>query len=233
MAGCADHRIRTPTDSYPHRHRRIQVGNDVLSREARPCPAAPGDRTALHDLGEQLRLLLEKLLLVGEVVAEERERLDARATAEDDLCPSVGEGVQGREALEHAYGVVRAKHRNRRSDVDARRSRGYRGEHDVGRRHREVVRVVLADAEEVEADLLCQNALLDHMADGLGVRDRLTVLVVKVTEGVQTERQRELTSHCNRFLLAHAATATNELSNSARLIGLPNTGPSGSSIRPA
>ena len=36
-------------------------------------------------------------------------------------------------------------------------------------RHREVISVVLADAEEVHARLLGEDALLDHIADRLGV----------------------------------------------------------------
>ena len=60
-------------------------------------------------------------------------------------------------------------------------------------RQREVVGVVLADPEEVHADLVGEDALLDEVADRLGVRERAAVLVVgDVAEGVEAEDEREL-----------------------------------------
>ena len=67
--------------------------------------------------------------------------------------------VERREALEHAHRVVGAEHRHRRAEVDALGAAGDRGEHDLGRRDGEVVAVVLADAEEVEAELVGQHGL--------------------------------------------------------------------------
>ena len=49
---------------------------------------------------------------------------------------------------------------------------GDRREHDVGRRHGEVLAVMLADAEEVEADLIGQHALGDDVADHLRLRQQ-------------------------------------------------------------
>jgi len=54
----------------------------------------PGDRFALEQLGEEIDLLLEKILVVGKVVAEEWERLDAGTASEDDLRPAAGDSVQ-------------------------------------------------------------------------------------------------------------------------------------------
>ena len=42
-------------------------------------------------------------------------------------------------------------------------------EHHVAGRHREVVGVVLTDAEEVDADLIGEDALLDDIPDRLRV----------------------------------------------------------------
>src|SRR5262249_50615596 len=50
-----------------------------------------------------------------------------------------------------------------------------RGERHVARWHREVAGVVLADPEEVHPGLLGEDALLHHVADRLGVRQRLAV----------------------------------------------------------
>jgi hypothetical protein len=47
--------------------------------------------------------------------------------------------------------------------------RGDGSEHHVGGRHREVIGVVLADAEEVRADLVGMDPLLDHVPDRLGM----------------------------------------------------------------
>ena len=43
-------------------------------------------------------------------------------------------------------------------------------EHDLGRRDRELVAVVLADAEEVEAEPVGEHRLLDDVAQHLRVR---------------------------------------------------------------
>ena len=69
----------------------LEVRHDVLVVQRGAGRALPGDRAALEQLGEQVGLLLEQLLVVGEVVAEQRERLDARAAAEDDLGPAAGD----------------------------------------------------------------------------------------------------------------------------------------------
>jgi HxlR-like helix-turn-helix len=68
------------------------------------------DGAAPHQLGEEVGLLSEQALVVGEVVAEERERLDARAASEDHLGPTAGDRVQGRVALENAHRIVGAEH---------------------------------------------------------------------------------------------------------------------------
>jgi hypothetical protein len=46
---------------------------------------APGDALALPEGEEQVELLGEQLVVVGEIVAEERERLDERSPPRLDL----------------------------------------------------------------------------------------------------------------------------------------------------
>ena len=46
------------------------------------------------------------------------------------------------------------------------------GQHHLGRGDREVGAVVLADAEEVDADLVGQHGLVDDVAEHLRVRQR-------------------------------------------------------------
>ena len=58
-------------------------------------------------------------------------------------------------------------------------ARGDRGQHDLGRGDGEVVAVVLADAEEVEAELVGEHGLVDDVADDLVVGQRDPVGVVR------------------------------------------------------
>jgi hypothetical protein len=72
--------------------------------------------------------------------------------------------------------------------VDPSGARRDGGEHNVTGRHREVVGVVLADAEEVDPDLFCQDALLHYIANRLSVRHGLAVgRVGTVPEGIEPE----------------------------------------------
>ncbi len=51
---------------------------------------------------------------------------------------------------------------------------------------------MLADSEEVDAHLVRPDAFGDHVADGLGMRDRLAVsIAVAVPERVEPENERE------------------------------------------
>src|SRR5260221_6523002 len=155
MAGGANRGLRTAADANPARQRpRLDVGHHVLPDQRGARTPVPGDRSALHQLGEECGLLLEQLLVVREVVTEEGERLDAGAAAEDHLGAPNGDGVQGREALEDADRIVGAEYGDGGTEVYTRGPTRDRGQHDVGGRHGEFIGVVLADAEEVEADLL-------------------------------------------------------------------------------
>src|SRR5205085_585083 len=113
-------------------------------------------------------LLLEEAVVVAELVAEERERLDERAAAGHDLRPAVREQVDGRELLVDADRVVGAEDADGARQADALRARGRGGEDDRGRGDGEVRPVVLADAEDVQPDLVGQLDLLEQVAEALG-----------------------------------------------------------------
>ena len=70
-----------------------------------------------------------------------------------------------------------------------RRALGGRGEHDGGRRHGEVGAVMLADAEDVETDLVGELDLLDEVAQTCGRIDRAARHRVggQLGEGVEPE----------------------------------------------
>ena len=166
--------------------------HDILVVQRRPGHPFPGDRAALEEFGEQVGLLLEELLVVGQVVAEERERVDAGASSEDDFRPTAGDRVERRVALEDPDRIVRAQDGDRGPDVDPGRARGDRGEDDVRGRQREVIGVVFTDPDEVDADLVGEDALLDEVPDRLRMRQRTVVLVVgDVAERVEPEDERE------------------------------------------
>jgi hypothetical protein len=77
--------------------------------------------------------------------------------------------------------------------VDSCRPCGDGREHHVGGRQREIVGVVLADPEEVHADLVCQDPLLYEIPDRLRVGERAIVIVVRdIAERVEAEEEREL-----------------------------------------
>ena len=118
---------------------------------------------------QQLETLLEQQLVLLEIESEQRKRLGERPAADDDLGAAAAHGIQRREALVDADGIVRAQHRHRRPDVNLRRaSRNRRAEH-LRRRNREVLAVMLAEADEGEADLVGQHRLFDDVAQHLGV----------------------------------------------------------------
>ena len=136
---------------------------------------APRHRPGLEQLGEQPQLVLEQLLVAGQVVAEQRIRLGERAAAEDHLGAAVRQRVERREALKHAHRIVGAEHGDRRAQEDARGAAGDRGEHDLGRRDREVGAMVLADAERIEADPVGEHRLVDDVAQH--VRGRMKAAI--------------------------------------------------------
>ena len=125
--------------------------------------------------GEQLELLGEEHLVVLQGEAEERERLGERAPPAVISARPLRDGVEGREPLEDPHRLLRAEHGHRRTEPDPPGPAGDRREQHVRRADREVGPVVLADAEEVDADAVGQHRLLDHLPQRDGVVDRLAV----------------------------------------------------------
>ena len=111
------------------------------SSQRRAVPSRPGDRLAGAHRQQQVELLGEQLVVVGEVVAEQRERLDERPASGHDLRAAAGQQVQRRELLEDPDRVVvlstvtalvsrirrRVARRPRRGSWPVRRRRSRRG----------------------------------------------------------------------------------------------------------
>ena len=71
--------------------------------------------------------------------------------------------------------------------MDTLGASGNRGQYHIGRGDREIVPMVFADAYEVDADLIGENAFLDNVAQDLGLRQQLAALVhCHVAERVQS-----------------------------------------------
>src|SRR5205823_14852485 len=84
----------------------------------------PGDPFACADLQEKIELLLEELVVIRQVVPEQRERLGERAAAGHDLRATVRAKVERGEALKYPDGIVGAADADGARPADARRPRG-------------------------------------------------------------------------------------------------------------
>ena len=124
-------------------------------------------RLGVADREQQLELLGEQLVVVVEVVAEQRERLGERAAAGHDLGASAREQVDLGELLEDPHRIVGAEHGDRAREPDPLGPHRDRGQHDGRRRDEEVGAVVLADREHVEPQLVGELGLLHQVAHPL------------------------------------------------------------------
>ena len=125
---------------------------------------APRDRSGLEQLGEQIQLVVEELVVLGQVVAEERIGLGKGSAAENDLGTPVRQTVDGREALEDAHRIIGAEHGDGGAEENPGRPGGDRAEDDLGRRDRKVAAMMLADAEGVEPDLVGEHGFGNDVA---------------------------------------------------------------------
>ena len=129
-----------------------------------------------------------RIVVVVERIAEQRERLGERAAAEDHLGAAVGDRVEGGEALVDADRVVGAEDGDGRAEPDPLGAAGDRREHDFGRADGEVGAMVLAHAEEVHAHPVRQLCFGDDVAEDLRVREQAAVRVHgHVAESVEAQ----------------------------------------------
>ncbi len=174
--GERDEPLRQAADDR-ERHRQPERAGPVR-RLGRAADRDPHGQRLLHrprvdaehlltQLQQPHELLLEEPVVVGEVVAEERERLDERATSDHDLGTAAREQVDGRKLLEDADRIVGAEHVDCAREPDPLRP--HRGSREDGRggRDGEVGAVVLPDAEDVEPDLVGELDLLDQVPQTL------------------------------------------------------------------
>src|SRR4029079_16373837 len=173
----ADHRLRVATDGDPHRKRILEgarVYRKTCYRSA--MRSAPGDALGFADLEEQLELLLEEVVVVGEVIPEQGKGLGERAAAGHDLGAAVGDEIQRGEILKDPHRIVGADHAYGARETDALRSRSRGGEYDRGCRHDEFAPVMLPDAVDIETDLVGELDLVEESLDPLVGADRVSGL---------------------------------------------------------
>ena len=172
-AGGPHDRLRAAADAHPGRDVAVRDRRaDELVGQRRAELARPGDGLVAQQAHEQVELLFEQLLVVGEVESEQREGLRQRAAADDQLRPAAGHRVERGEVVVQPHRVLRAEHRHRGTEPDPLGTAGDRREDHVARRVHELRPVVLADVERVDSDRLGEDRLLDGVADHLVAGDR-------------------------------------------------------------
>jgi hypothetical protein len=144
---------------------------DALAGEGGAMFAGPGDVDVFAEIEEEVEFFGEELVVVFEFEAEEGVGLDEGAAAGDDFCAAVGDEVEGGEVLEDADWVGGAEDGDGGGEADAFGAGGGGGEDDGGGGVEEVGAVVLADTDDVEADLIGVLDLVEevaHLVDGCG-----------------------------------------------------------------
>ena len=178
----ADEGLGCSADADPDRERVLQrSGEDALAGERWAVPSGPRDLRLFADAQQEVELLGEQRVVVGEIEPEQRKGLGERAAADDEVDPALGDQIEGRELLEEPYGIACAEDGHGAVETDRGRPGCGCREEDRGRGVHEIVAVVLADAVGVEADLVGALDLFEqvlHALDGAdvhtgnGIRDR-------------------------------------------------------------
>ena len=103
--------------------------------------------------------------------AKERIGFGEGSSAGNDFCAAVGDEVEGCELLEDADGVGSAEDSDGAGEADVLGAAGGCGEDYRRSGVEEFFAVMLADAEDVEADLVGEDDLFDEVVEALGGRD--------------------------------------------------------------
>jgi hypothetical protein len=140
---------------------------DALAVERGAVAAGPVDLRLGADFQQQSELLTEAGIIVFEVETEERVSVDEGAAPRDDFGAALGNEVKGSEGSENAHGIVGADHGDGAGEADFFGERGRCAEDDGGGRVEEIVPVVFADAEDVQAAPVGKGDLFEQMLKAL------------------------------------------------------------------
>ena len=130
--------------------------------------AGPGYVRVFADFQQQLELFLEKGIVVFELQAEERIGLDERAATGDDFGATVGDEIERGEFLEDADGIGGAENGDGAGEADVFRARRGGGQDDRRRGVEKFGAVMLADAEDVEADFVGEFDFVEETVQPFG-----------------------------------------------------------------
>src|SRR5271166_378444 len=155
--------------------------------------AGPGGvKSRYRAAAQYCRKLLEffnkQTAVLADVIPEQGEPLGKPSTTQHHLHSPTADGCQTRKPLKEADRVVGAKNSRRSTNTNAARTTGNCREDYFRRRGGKIGPVVLANAKKVHARLVCKNAFVNHIAEHLRVRVRLTVTPpCDITKGMEPE----------------------------------------------
>src|SRR3569623_458850 len=173
VIGRTHHRLRRAADADPRLQPPVlNRREDALVDERRTDRTFPGDRLLLEHLDEQIELLLKQLLVLIERKTEQRNGFGERAAPENDFRAAVRGRIKRRETLKHPDRIVRRQHRDGGAEADTFCLSRDRGPHSFRRGDREFITMMFAKADEVDAETVGENGLLDHVADDLCMRQQ-------------------------------------------------------------
>jgi hypothetical protein len=124
------------------------------------------------ELEEQVELLAERGVVVGEVDAEDVEGFGEGAAAGDDLGAAVAEQVEGGVVLVDPDRVQHREDGHAAGKPNPAGAGGGGGQHDGWGRDGEVEGVVLAEGEDVQAAPVGEGGVPDDLVDALLIRRR-------------------------------------------------------------
>ena len=128
---------------------------------------APRHALAVADREQQLELLGEQLVVVAQVVTEEWERLDERSASRHDLGASAGDQVEVGELLKDPHRILGGENGHGAREPDLSRQRGNRGQRRRRRGDQVVGTMVLAEGEELQAEVVGELRLFEEIAHPL------------------------------------------------------------------
>ncbi len=146
---------------------------DATVADGRPVVARPRHTLTLPKSEKQVKLLGEELVIVGEVVTEQREGFDEGPSPGHDLRTPPGKQIERCELLEDADRIVRGKYGDGACELDAFRALGGGSERHDRRRGRVVRAVMLAKPKDIEPDLVGKFDLFNQIAQSLTWTDRV------------------------------------------------------------
>ena len=159
--------------------------------ERRASRAGPGNGVFIADLQQQLESVIEVLVVALEVLSEEREGLQVSAATGGDFRPSLADQVQRREVLEDADRIGAGEHRDGAGQADVLGLCCSGRKNDRRGRHREVLAVVLAHAEDIQPGLVRHAGPFKDVAHARCGVHRLAVGIAgELAEGEDADLER-------------------------------------------